>query len=103
MIMYFLSDEAVKMTGILKYRNSILTSIQEQREDISDLVMVCADGKFRIQGLVLASLLPCLSLGDLGLDECCVLLPDVTRNHLETFIQSLFNISIKHLREALEK
>ena len=90
--------------GVLKYRNSILRSIQEQREDFSDVVVICADGNIKVQGLVLASLLPCLKLGNnIALDECCVLLPDVSKDHLETFVQSLFGVSIKHLREALKK
>ena len=103
--MYFLSDEAkdTKMTGVLKYRNSILRSIQEQRETVSDMVVVCADGLVKVQGLVLASLLPSLPLGNIALDECCVLLPDISKDHLETFIQSLFTVSIKHIREALTK
>ena len=88
------------MAGFLRYRNSIMTSIQEQRDVTSDLEIVCSDGSVKVQGLVLASLLPGLKLS-VGLDECCVLLPDVTKDHLETFLQYLFKVSLNRLRKAL--
>ena len=84
-------------SGFLRYRNSMLSNLQEHLTQHCDLELVCADGRVRVQGLIMVSLLPCLNLDTRSLEDCFIILPDITTTQLNTFIRSLLSVTLDHL------
>ena len=77
----------------LRYRNVILDSLLHNQQ--GNLEVICSNGSVMVQGIVFASLLPSLSsLGDVSLEDCCILLPDVTTDQLTLFLQCLYNAKL---------
>ena len=75
----------------------MLSNLQEHLTQHCDLELVCADGRVRVQGLIMVSLLPCLNLDTRSLEDCFIILPDITTTQLNTFIRSLLSVTLDHL------
>ena len=85
----------------LKYRNAILNAILEHQTSLLDLDVICSDGSLKVHGTVFASLIPALrGLGDICVEDCCVILPDVTKSELSTFLQCLYNTKLEELNHS---
>ena len=89
--------------GFRKYRDAILSNLQNQ-DSLLDLDVMCSDGVLKVHGTVFASLIPALrGLGSLCVEDCSLILPDITTSELSTFLQYLYNTKLKEFnRNAME-
>jgi len=86
--------------GFQKYRDEILESLLQQQHQHCDLDVICSDGRVQVHGIVFASLLPALhTLGPVTLDNTCVIIPDITKFQLITFLQCLYNVKLRELNQ----
>ena len=85
-----------------RYKTAILDCIS--RHSTPDLQVKCADGDMKVAGLVVAAVCPAFrGLEGRQLEDCCLVLPDVTTETLSLFLSVLCHadshkISVEEIR-----
>jgi len=89
--------------GSSRFRDAILDNLLAftERPEWCELEVRCRDGPAAVPGLVFAALFPPLAAhGADCLQDCCLLMPDLTTKQLLVFLRCLFNTRLREIDTA---
>ena len=88
-----------KDPGFDRYKNAILECLTGA--NITDLEVKCSDGNIGVSGLVLASVCSIFNSDQSSsFEDCCLILPDLTREELALFLRVLCDRDLENVSGA---